>query len=504
MSSRRRLVLVFAGLAALVLVAPAGAAWNGGGNAGDARSKARSLGAVTAPSLSANGRSVAISWTAPAGAPPGGYIVKRYDGSGQSQSVGAACSGTVSGTSCTENGVSPGSWTYKVTAVRGANWRGAEGAGSSVTVDSPSLTLAPATVTSFPTVLSGGVTGFVAGQTVSFRLDDPSSGPILSGSTTPATIPTGGQATVSVTIPAGTSNGEHTVFAVGSGADLAQAPIIVNRPQVTASVTAKSAGGRAGKIRQGGTYRVYANVTGSGNPPAGLASLTADVNAITTGQTAAALTNGSYYAGGQSYNYRSAQLTANVSLSAGSKPYTVKLTDAGGTVTTSSYSVIVDNTKPTAVDVQATNAFGGTIGRAEPGDVLTLTYSEDIEPISILAGWNGSSTNVVVRLNNGALADTVQVWNAANSAQLPYGTVDLKALDYTLANRTFGLTGTPSTMVMSSNAVTITLGTASGATTTALLPSAMTWTPSATATDEAGNAAATTAVTESGASDKNF
>jgi hypothetical protein len=493
-----------AAFAALTLAAPAGAAWSGGGNAGQAQSKARALGTVAAPTVNAIGRSVSVSWSAPGGgAPPSGYIVRRYDGSNQSQTVGSSCSGTVTDTSCTEHAVPAGTWTYRVTPARG-DWRGAESAGASITVAGPALTLAPTTVTSSPTVLSGQISGFAAGQTVTFRLDHPSSGTILSGSTTPATIPANGQASVTVTIPAGTANGTHTVYAVGSGGDHAQQPITVDRPQVAASVIAKSNGGRANRIRQGGAYHVYANVSGSGNPPAGLASLTADVTAVTTGQANAALTNGSYTVGGQSYNYRSAQLTANASLSAGSKPYTVKLTDAGGTQTTSSYSVTVDNTKPTAVDVQTANVSGGTTGRAELGDTITFTYSEDIEPISILAGWNGAATSVVLRLNNSGGGDTVTVYNATNTALLPLGTVNMSRTDYTSASRTFGLTGTPSTMSMSGATVTITLGTASGATTTAAAASAMIWTPSATATDEAGNTAAATAATESGVADKNF
>ena len=75
-------------------------------------------------------------------------------------------------------------------------------------------------------------------------------------------------------------------------------------------------------------------MTGSGTPPAGLASLTADVSAITTSQSAAALSSGSYTVDGQSYNYRSAQLTAKSTLSAGTDSFTVKLTDSAGTATT--------------------------------------------------------------------------------------------------------------------------------------------------------------------------
>ena len=491
-------------IATFAVATPAQASWNAGGGSGQSYSKARSLDAVTMPTVNVTGRTVDVSWSAPSGVPPDGYIVKRYDGSNQSQAVGTSCSGTVSGTSCAEAAVPPGTWIYKVAAARGANWSGAESPGSSVTVDSPSLTLTPTTVTSFPTALSGQVDDFIAGQTITFRLDDPNTGTVLSGSTSPSTIPANGHASVSVTIPAGTANGAHTVYAVGSGGDQAQVPITVHAPQLSASTIAKSAGGRAGKIKQGGTYRVYANVSGSGDPPAGLASLTAGVSAITTGQTNVALAHGSFTAGGQSYNYRSAQLTANASLSAGSKAYTVKLTDTGGTVTTSNFSVTVDNTKPTAADVQATNDSGGTIGRAELGDVLTLTYSEEVEPISILAGWDGSATEVIVRFRNGGGGDTVQVWSATNAAQLPLGTVNLGRTDYVSGNHTFGLTGTPSTLVLSGATATVTLGTASGATTTAAAASAMVWTPSATATDDAGNTAATTTATETGASDKNF
>jgi len=498
---------IHAALAAALAVAlaaapPAPASW-GQGNGGQAASVAKQLGTVSAPTASVSGRSVTLTWTAPGGgAPPSGYTVQRYDAS-TGTAAGGSCSGTVAGLTCTDAGVPSGGWTYAVKPVR-ANWSGAESAQSGpVTVAAPSLTLNATTVTSFPTALTGQLSDFVGGQTVTYRLDDPSSGQALSGTTTPSTIPAGGSANVSVTIPAGTANGSHTVYAIGSGGDEASRAITVNAPKVTASVIAKSAGGRTGTIRAGGTYHVYANVSGSGSPPAGLATLTADVSALTSGGTAIALSHGAWTVAGQTYNYRSAQQTAGAAVTAGTKPYSLKLTDSGGTQTTSSYTVNVDNTKPTATDVQTTNAAAGTTGRAEAGDTLILSYSEQMEETSILAGWNGSATNVVVRLNN-STTDNVTIYNATNTAALPLGTVNLAASDYTTANRTFGLTGTPSTMAMSGPTLTITLGTASGAVTTAASPTAMIWTPSATATDAAGNAATTTAATESGASDKNF
>ena len=91
------------------------------------------------------------------------------------------------------------------------------------------------------------------------------------------------------------------------------------------------------------------------------------MSAISTGQTAAALSSGSYTIDGQSYNYRSAQLTAKSSLSAGSDAFTVKLTDSAGTATTTSYSVTVNNTAPRASNIQTTNVSGGTSWKARAG-----------------------------------------------------------------------------------------------------------------------------------------
>jgi len=277
-------------------------------------------------------------------------------------------------------------------------------------------------------------------------------------------------------------------------------------PTAGASVIAKTAGGSTGQIKKGGTYYVYANVSDTGNPASGVSAVTANVSAITTGSTAAALSAGSFTAGGVSYGYRSAALTAGTGLAAGSYSYSLTLADvAGNSSTQTGYSVIVDNTAPTGTDVQTANS-GTTGGLAEAGDKITFTFSKAIDPNSILSGWNSSSTNVVVRLNNGSGSanDTVTVFNSTNTTQLPLGSVNLGRVDYTAAGITFGATGTASSMVMSGSTITITLGTQSAAATTVAGTGAMVWTPSATATDSAGNAASTTAVTESGTADKDF
>jgi hypothetical protein len=275
-------------------------------------------------------------------------------------------------------------------------------------------------------------------------------------------------------------------------------------PTAGASVIGKTAGGIVGQIKKSGTYYVYANATDTGNPASGVSTVTANVNTITSGSTAVALSAGSFSAGGVSYGYRSAALTAGSSLAAGSYSYSLTLKDvAGNSKTESGFTVTVNNTAPTGTDVQTVNG-GSTNGLAELGDKITFTYSKAIDPNSILSGWNSGATNVVVRLNNGLSTanDTITVYNATNATQLPLGSINLGGTDYTGANLTFGATGTASAMVMSGNTITITLGTQSAAATPAAATGTMTWTPSASATDAAGNAASTTAVTESGTADK--
>jgi hypothetical protein len=498
--------LALALLVAGATPAAASAAWSGTGIA-SGKALAATMPAGSAPSVSVTGHSVTVSWTATTllGQSASGYTVKRYDSGGAAQTIGSGCSGTLSGLTCTESSVPAGTWTYTVTPSL-SSWTGSESPRSSAaTVQAPGLSITSATtLTSLPATVTASLTGYTQGQTVAFKLDS-ATGTALTATLSPTSIPASGAATATITLPAGTAQGSHTIYAVGSGGDTTNASVTVNRPTVSAAVIAKSAGGVSGAIKASGTYYVYANVTGSGSPPAGLGSLTADVSAITTSQTAAALTSGSYTVGGQTYNYRSAQLTAKSTLSAGTASFTVKVTDTAGTATTTSYSVTVDNTAPHGSAIQTANVAGGTAGKAELGDTMTLTYSETIDPNTVQSGWSGASVPVIVKIiDGGSSDDTLQVLNASTSAVLPFGTIDLGRKDYVSQTITFGASGTASTMVQSSGAITLTLGTPSATASTAAGTGTMTWTPSATVTDAAGNASATTAVTESGSADKEF
>jgi hypothetical protein len=259
----------------------------------------------------------------------------------------------------------------------------------------------------------------------------------------------------------------------------------------------KGAGGALDYIRSGGTYRVYANVTDVGTPPSGTASVTANVAALTAGQTAAPLTAGSWTVDGITFNYRSAQLTAGA-LGNGTQTFTINATDAASNANSAMASVTIDSTAPTPTNIAA---GGGTAGRPEAGDVLTLTTNDTLDTYSIVADWTGEATTVQVRFVNAGGSDRLEIWDSAGTTQLPFGMIRLGRTDFTTSSLSFN----GSTMVQSGTAITITLGApVVGTVTTVGGTGTMQWTPSATATDRAGNAMTTAGFNEPGAADRDF
>jgi hypothetical protein len=163
----------------------------------------------------------------------------------------------------------------------------------------------------------------------------------------------------------------------------------------------------------------------------------------------------------------------------------------------------VDNTDPTATNVQVANG-SGTSHKMDSGDTLTFTWSEQIAPSSILSGWNGSSTTVTVRVTDNGTADTLSIWDAANTTRLRItsGVQDLLLR----ADRTDSAGARfTATAVQSGAGVTITLGALqSGNSKTYTKTNAMAWTSSSFATDLAGNAVSSSTVNESPFAGRDF
>ena len=504
----RSKIAISLAVAMLVAAGPgvALASWAAGGT-GSGSSKAVSMPSGNAPTVSVTGRNVTVSWTAsnlPGPTPVNGYVVDRYDaGTNASQTVGASCSGTVAALTCTEAATPAGSWYYKVTPKQGS-WLGVPSAASAnVSVAAPNLTFSSSTTMStLPTTLAGTIASFATGETITFRLDNPTSGTILTGSAVPGTIATGGGATISVTIPTGTSNGAHTVYAVGSLGTQAGAGITVAvdiaPPSITAQTIAKTTGYSAGSIKQGGTYYVYANVTDP-SPSSGIATVKTNVNNITTGSTAVNLVAGAYTINGVSYNYRSASLTANAVLTAGAKTFSVTATDNVALSTTVSGSVTVDNTAPAASDVQSANG-GATAGKIEVNDSMTYTFTKAIDPQSVLAGWTGASSAVSLRFTTAGGGDYVLVYNAANTTLLPLNRLNFGGTAYIT---TTGTNGTGS-MTMSGSTITITVTSMGSAVSGTAPASTMNWVVNAGMYDQAGNACPSVTKTQTGGPKINF
>ena len=196
------------------------------------------------------------------------------------------------------------------------------------------------------------------------------------------------------------------------------------------------------------------------------------------------------------------------------------LVDGRGQTTLSAIeTTVVDNSPLAGADVQTANGSGSTAGLVGTNDTLTLTYATQINPASVIAGWNGSATNVRVRLRDGALlwrlgsSDALDVMAASGSATLGLGEVNLKG-DYVKGLKTvsFNATMTTSTIVTAAglerSVVAIKLGTIAGGKAsdlkTVTASRTMVWSPAATVTDLFGNRCSTTSVTESGTSDKDF
>jgi hypothetical protein len=157
----------------------------------------------------------------------------------------------------------------------------------------------------------------------------------------------------------------------------------------------------------------------------------------------------------------------------------------------SAFATASDWVAPTATNIAAANKGGAgtTPGKLGAGDTITFTFSEAIDPASILSGWSGAGTAVLVRFTNAGSADTLAIQDSAGGSTVKLGSVATGG-DYVSAGASVS-----STMVRSADgkSVTVTLGTPSSVRATAVTAKNMSWTLAAGPKDPAGNALATPA-----------
>ena len=383
---KRSLALAVAALLVGGGVGAALATWSSGA-AGTASARATTLAAGATPAAAVAGRTVTLSWTATSfadGTAATSYTLRRYaTATGGTAVTSLPCSST----SCAETAVPPGTWHYGVAPGYGP-WTGAEGGRGSATVGAPSLALTPTSIGSLPGTLSGSIADFIDGETLTFRLDDATTGTVLeatlngtstSGSPAP-TVPAGGSAAVTVTVPAGTGAGGHTIYAVGSleGSVTpasaaftyapAVAPSLTLNPTTVTSVTAAFTGSVTGFAPgENVSFRLDDAVTGTV-----LATATTDAGGAAGGvaMTLSCLTNGT------------------------------RTVHAVSATSTASATFTVAAFCPMSLGLH--NKAGGIAGRVEAGDTIVVDYSEGLDTSTLCAGLaTGTVSGITARLTKG-------------------------------------------------------------------------------------------------------
>ncbi len=175
---------------------------------------------------------------------------------------------------------------------------------------------------------------------------------------------------------------------------------------------------------------------------------------------------------------------------------------------------IVDNAPLRGDDVQGAN--GGVLGRVDPGDVLTLTYSGQVNLDSIVSGWTGAARTVGVRLRDGTATgglggeDVLDLITAPGSTTaVNVGSINTRGQYIKGQAMVFSATMTAETVTVNGQLATrvvIRIDTLTTADNSRLARNArtMSWTPSAAARSLSGSAASTAPVDELGALDRDF
>gem|GEM_PF-1311695 len=196
--------------------------------------------------------------------------------------------------------------------------------------------------------------------------------------------------------------------------------------------------------------------------------------------------------------------------SPGTINYSAQATDAAGnTGPAGTASSIKDVSSPTVTGVQLNNGSGGTLGKVEKGDSVTITFSEPINPTTICSVWANNTTNVqtqagnnadnvVVNVAPGVTTSTLTV-TGAGCPTLRVGSVALGG-NYTSSALSFsGNGGNASSLSWNPTArtLTITLGSGTaGSNTVSTSPTPVpSYTPASGITDIASNPLSTNTVT---------
>jgi hypothetical protein len=466
-------------------------------NAHAAQGAADSLAAGNQPSLSGaiNGQNVTIAWAANTTVTRHGvvtgYTINRYSTATGGSPVAATggCVGTVTALSCTEQNVTPGTWFYAVTPHLSL-WAGTESPRSSgITVNAATFSVTAnqsLSAASLPTTVGGGaVTHFFNTETVTFHLDTATGTTLTTAPATVATNSTGQVSGFSLTIPANTLGGSHTIFAVGNSSAIS---VQSNTFTITASATALAptsgtVGSPASVTAKGFQASHALTVTVGGNPASIISGGTTDSNGnATVTFTIPAAPNGAeavVVSDGTSSATSATNFTVNASATG--------LSPTSGTVGATGVTITAQGFKASHA---LTVTVGGSTATITGGGTSDTTGSSNVT-FTIPALPNGARAVVVSDGTNTASSGTNFTVNASATGLAPTtGTVGTTGVTITAQ----GFTATSNlTVKVGGNTATITNGgttdTNGSATVTFTIPATVNGSQAVTVTDASAKTA---------------
>lgn len=456
---RRRLLVAVCGSAVGLGIVGAGVAFGyflASDSSSPAQAVAGSLGAGQQPSATVSGRDVSLTWGSASHA--SAYSIGRTNtvpGS-LSGSVGGTCSSSVAGTSCTdagvpENGTSSTTWSYTDTPTL-FSWQGATSTARSVAVPGPTLALTSTAFTADGGATTASVANFFDNEGVTFCVDASSScpgGQTVGSTTIPAT---GGAASGAViTIPAGLSVGNHTLYAIGSVGSLPSEAITVSAGAATKVVFTSPPPASTATNLTFSTTVAEEDAHGNVETADSASAVALAVNSGPAGGNLSCTTTPTTLSSGQA-------TFSGCSLSLGSAtPYTLK-----GTV--GSFSVVSANiavSQPPAITSAASATFTvGTNGSFQvtasgyPASTFSDTAFTGCTPSTLPSGVTLSSSGLLSGTPAASTGGTYTVCVVATNSVSPNATQNLT------------LTVDQAPAISSANATTFTTGSAGSFTVT--------------------------------------
>lgn len=207
--------------------------------------------------------------------------------------------------------------------------------------------------------------------------------------------------------------------------------------------------GTEGHVKAGAGYIVYTNVlSDEGNPPSGIASVSADVSSL-GGSSAAPLTTSTCPCtiGGQSYTHKTATLTAGGGVTEGTKTFSLTLTDnASNSGTDGGYTANVDNTAPAfasgAVGAVIQKSSGGKAGVVKPSGTYYV-YANPTDAGSGVSSVTSNVANITTGQTAAALTTAGGPWTSVDGNTYTHRSSQLTANAGLVAGaKTWTLTGT--------------------------------------------------------------